>query len=97
MVIKTGNVSVSVLDNADAGVQNAVITLTNKAHNTITFSTSASGTGSTGGATISNVSYGTYAVSLDLTSATGYTAPVSIDDLVVDSDTETLNIKVTKN
>lgn len=97
MVIKTGNVSVSVLDDADAGVQNAVITLTNKAHNTITFSTSASGTGSTGGATISNVSYGTYAVSLDLTSTTGYTAPTSINDLVVDSDTETLNIEVTKN
>lgn len=97
MTIKTGTISVSVLDDTSAAVQNVVVKLTNKAHSTITFSTSASGTGTTGGATISNVSYGTYAVSLDLTSTTGYTAPTSINDLVVDSDTETLNIEVTKN
>jgi hypothetical protein len=97
MHIKTGTVSISVLDQNDGGVANAVITLTDTTKSTNKFSTSASGTGSSGGASISGVSYGTYKITLDLTNATGYTAPTSIDNLTVDSSTETLNIKVTKN
>jgi hypothetical protein len=97
MQIKTGTVSISVLDGTNSGVANAVITLTDTNNSSNKFATSNSGTGSSGGATISSVKYGTYKVTLDLTNATGYTAPTSIDNLVVDSSAETLNIKVTKN
>lgn len=97
MQIKTGTVSISVLDGTNSGVANAVITLTDISNSSNKFATSNSGTGSSGGATISSVKYGTYKVTLDLTNATGYTAPTSIDNLVVDSSAETLNIKVTKN
>ena len=52
-------------------------------------------TGSSGGATLQNVPYGTYAVSV--VAPSGYTALESYDDFVVDNEAETLDVSVDKD
>lgn len=92
---ETSTISVTVKDTEDspAAVAGAKVTLTDKTDSTVTFTTS--NTGSSGGATLQNVPYGTYAVSVD--APEGYTALESYDDFVVDSETETLDVSVDKD
>lgn len=59
------------------------------------YSTSINGTGSSGGATITNVPYGTYNVVV--TAPEGYTVHESYEDFIVDAITKTLNVSVDAN
>lgn len=92
---ETSTISVSVKDTetTPAAVAGAKVTLTDKTDSTVTFTTG--NTGAAGGATLSNVPYGTYEVSV--TAPSGYTALESYDDFTVDSETETLNVSVDKD
>lgn len=92
---ETSTISVSVKDTetTPAAVSGAKVTLTDKTDSTVTFTTA--NTGSSGGATLSNVPYGTYGVSV--TAPSGYTALESYDDFVVDNEAETLDVSVDKD
>lgn len=92
---ETSTISVTVKDTESTpeAVAGAKVTLTDKTDSTITFTTG--NTGAAGGATLSNVPYGTYEVSVDAPS--GYTALNSYDDFTVDSETETLDVSVDKD
>lgn len=92
-----GTVTITAKDNQStpATVSGLKVTLTNKTDNSKTFTTSENGTGSSGGATISNVTYGTYTVKV--TAPTGYTALSNYADLTVNSASNTLEITVNKN
>ena len=87
---KTGKVNISVKDDNGDGVGGAVVTLTS---GTNTFTSGE--TGSAGGASINNVPYGVYSVSI--TAPEGYTALVSYDNVTVNSETTSLNLTVNKN
>lgn len=80
-------------ESTPAGVSGAKVTITDKTDSTITFTTN--NTGSAGGATLQNVPYGTYTVSVD--APTGYTALINYEDFVVDGETETLEVSVNKD
>ena len=90
--IPTSTVTIAATQSSSglAGVK-AQLTLKTDTNRTYT---NTSVTGSTGGATISSVPYGTYSVSI-ITTPEGATAPASIDDLVVDASTETLSLSFT--
>ena len=92
---ETSTISVSVMDteSTPAAVAGAKVTITDKTDSTVTFTTA--NTGAAGGATLQNVPYGTYEVSVD--APTGYTALDSYDDFTVDSETETLAVSVNKD
>ena len=92
---ETSTISVSVKDTeaSPAAVAGVKVTLTNKDDDTITFTTA--NTGSSGGATLQNVPYGTYTVSV--VAPSGYTALESYDDFVVDNEAETLDVSVDKD
>lgn len=92
---ETSTISVSVMDTETTpeAVAGAKVTITDKTDSTVTFTTA--NTGAAGGATLSNVPYGTYEVSVDAPS--GYTALDSYDDFTVDSETETLAVSVDKD
>ena len=92
---ETSTVSVSVMDteSTPAAVAGAKVTITDKTDSTITFTTA--NTGAAGGATLQNVPYGTYEVSVD--APEGYTALNSYDDFTVDGETETLEVSVDKD
>lgn len=87
---KKGKVNISVKDDNEDAVEGATVTLTSGG----TVITSGE-TGSAGGASISNVNYGVYAVTV--TVPEGYTALASYDDVTVNSDTTSLNLTVNKN
>lgn len=87
---KKGKVNISVKDDNDDAVEGATVTLTSGG----TVLTSGE-TGSAGGASISNVDYGVYAVSV--TAPEGYTALVSYNDLTVNAENVSLNVTVNKN
>ncbi len=74
------------------GVAGAKVLLTNTTNTSSTYESALTGTA--GGATISNVPYGTYSVTVS-TTPTGYSTPTGIANLVVDSATETVNITFT--
>lgn len=84
-------VSINVHD-ATTGVGGVIVTLTDVANSQSTFTSGQ--TGSAGGATINNVPYGEYKITLDMANAGAHTAPATIDNLVVDSSSETLNVTV---
>lgn len=92
---ETSTISVSVMDTEDtpAAVSGAKVTITDKTDSSVTFTTA--NTGAAGGATLQNVPYGTYEVSVD--APTGYTALDSYDDFTVDGETETLEVSVDKD
>lgn len=85
-----GKVNISVKDDNEDAVEGATVTLTSGG----TVLTSGE-TGSAGGASISNVDYGVYAVSV--TAPEGYTALVSYDDLTVNAENVSLSLTVNKN
>lgn len=87
---KKGKVNISVKDDNEDAVEGATVTLTSGS----TVITSGE-TGSAGGASINNVNYGVYAVTV--TVPEGYTALASYDDVTVNSDTTSLNLTVNKN
>lgn len=87
---KKGKVNISVKDDNEDAVEGATVTLTSGG----TVITSGE-TGSAGGASINNVNYGVYAVTV--TVPEGYTALASYDDVTVNSDTTSLNLTVNKN
>lgn len=87
---KKGKVNISVKDDNEDAVEGATVTLTSG----VTVITSGE-TGSAGGASINNVNYGVYAVTV--TVPEGYTALASYDDVTVNSDTTSLNLTVNKN
>ena len=90
----TSTISVSVRDTEDtpAAVSGAKVTITDKTDSSVTFTTA--NTGSSGGATLQNVPYRNYEVSVN--APRGYTALDSYDDFTVDSETETLEVTVNK-
>lgn len=75
-----------------SGVVGAKVLLTDTSNTSNTYESALTGTA--GGATISNVPYGTYTVTVS-TTPTDYTTPTGISNLVVDSATETVNITFT--
>ena len=85
-----GKVNISVKDDNEDAVEGATVTLTSGS----TVITSGE-TGSAGGASISNVDYGVYAVTV--TAPEGYTALVSYDDLTVNAENVSLSLTVNKN
>lgn len=87
---KKGKVNISVKDDNEDAVEGATVTLTSGG----TVITSGE-TGSAGGASISNVDYGVYAVTV--TAPEGYTALVSYDDLTVNAENVSLSVTVNKN
>lgn len=87
---KKGKVNISVKDDNEDAVEGATVTLTSGT----TVLTSGE-TGSAGGASISNVDYGVYAVTV--TAPEGYTALVSYNDLTVNAENVSLNVTVNKN
>ena len=85
-----GKVNISVKDDNEDAVEGATVTLTSGS------AVITSGeTGSAGGASISNVDYGVYSVTV--TAPEGYTALVSYDDLTVNAENVSLNVTVNKN
>lgn len=85
-----GKVNISVKDDNEDAVEGATVTLTSGS----TVITSGE-TGSAGGASISNVDYGVYSVTV--TAPEGYTALVSYDDLTVNAENVSLSLTVNKN
>jgi hypothetical protein len=90
--VSTSTVTIAATKSS-SGLAGVKAKLTLKTDSTKTY-TNTTVTGSTGGATISSVPYGTYEVSIT-TTPDGATAPTSIDDLVVDASTETLSLSFT--
>ena len=86
---KTGKVNISIKDDNGDGVQGATVTLTSGSD---VFTSGETGTA--GGASINNVTYGVYSVAVSVPE--GYTALVSYDDATVNNDNTTLNLTVNK-
>lgn len=86
----TSKVTVSVKDDNEDGVAGAQVTLTSGND-----SFTSGDTGAAGGASINNVPYGVYSVTV--TVPEGYTALVGYQDVTVNSETTTVNLSVNKN
>ena len=87
-VVETTNIAVSV-DDGENAVEEATVVLTDTTDNTKTFTGT---TGSAGGCTLSNVTFGTYTVTA---TCTGYENYTGAETLTVTSETTTLNISLT--
>lgn len=85
-------ISVSVTDGTN-GISGAKVTLTDSSDSSKTYTSTSSGTA--GGCSISNVSAGTYIVTVS-TVPTGYTVG-TYSNLVVSSETTNLSVILTKN
>lgn len=85
----TTDVTVTVTDGTDA-IEGAVVTLTDNSDNE--YSTSDSGTGSAGGATITAVPYGSYSVTA---TKNGYTDYESTSNVTIDADNHSISITMT--
>lgn len=86
---KTGKVNISVKDDNGDGVQGAVVSLTSGSD---VFTSGETGTA--GGASINNVTYGVYNVMVNVPEE--YSVLASYDDVTVNSDTTSLNLTVNK-
>ena len=86
--VTTVNISVTVTDGTNP-IEGASVTLTDTTDSSITKTGT---TGSAGGCTLSNVAFGTYAVTA---TATGYENYTGAESLVVTAETDSLEIEMT--
>ena len=86
---KTGKVNISIKDDNGDGVQGATVTLTSGSD---VFTSGETGTA--GGASINNVTYGVYNVSIS--APEDYSVLSSYDNVTINSDNTSLNLTVNK-